>query len=184
MNVDVSRRERFKALAGALALAVIVVVLAPPAVEAATQTVRVKGKVKIADSLGATIESEPIAPMGILQAEGSDGALAVRTFAGGGGFLAAGDCTTTQADGLSNAVDVSNVIVTGIIMTGTGGRITVTSQAVGGGQLPLLRFRVNADNPNEFIGLGNGLTVTAPLTFTCTAEDGGEGNANFVLLGQ
>jgi hypothetical protein len=184
LNAQVSRREKFKALAGALALACIVVVLGPPAVQAATQAVKVKGNVKIVGTDGTPIESEVIPPMGLLQAEGSDGALAVRTFAGGGGFLDAGDCTATTEDGLPNEVDISNSIITGIILTGTDGKIAVTSAAIGGGTLPLVDFRVNEANPNEFVGLGNGLTLTAPLTFSCTGEGGGDGDANFVLLGQ
>jgi hypothetical protein len=185
LNAHVSQREKFKALAGALALACLVVVLGPPAVKAATQTVKVKGNVKIVGTDGTPIESEVIPPMGLLQAEGSDGALAVRTFAGGGGFIDAGDCTAeTEVSGLPNEVSVSNAIVTGIIITGTDGKIQITSAAIGGGTLPLVNFRVNEANPNEFVGLGNGLTLTAPLTFSCTGEGGGDGDANFVLLGQ
>jgi hypothetical protein len=179
LNADVSRRERFKALFGAIALAIVVMLVAPPVVQAATQAVKVKGKVKVADTDGDAIESKAIADMGLLAAEGSDGALAVRNFAGGGGFLGAADCTETDADGLVNTVSVGNAIVTGIIMTGTDATWTVTSAAIGGGLLPLLNFRTTTDNPNEFVGLGNGLTLTAPLTFTCTGTNG-----NIAVLGQ
>jgi hypothetical protein len=186
LNVEVSRRERFKAVIWAIALATVVVLLVPPIAEAAkAQVVKVKGNVKVVDSDGDAIESEVIPDMGLLAAEGSDGALAVRNFAGGGGFLGAGDCTdgTDPAAGnfLENFVTVSNVIVTGIIITGDG-VVTVSSAALN--DIPLLNFTVNNQNPNEFVGLGNGLTATAPLTFTCTNGAGGDGNAGFVILGQ
>lgn len=181
-----SRREKRQTFFAAIAISLMVMLVGAPVVEAATQAVKVKNKpkVKIQDSDGDVIESEVIDDMGLLAAEGSDGAIAVRNFAGGGGFLGAADCTTTQADGLANVVTVSNAIVTGLILTGNDARVTVTSDAIGSGQLPLLRLRANANNPNEFVGLGNGLTATAPLTFTCTADGGGEGDGNLVVLGQ
>ena len=184
---SLSRREKSKSLLAAIAVGLLVMLVGAPVVEAATQKVEVKGSVKVSgienavkvkDSNGDAVESEVIEDMGLLQAEGSDGAIAVRNFAGGGGFLGAGDCTATTADGRPNFVEVSNVIVTGIIATGTDATIGVQSTAVG--PIDLLKFRVNASHPNEFIGLGNGLTATAPLKFTCV--DGGTGE--FVVLGQ
>lgn len=175
---SLSRREKSKSLLAAIAVGLMVMLVGAPVVQAAVQTVKVKGQVKVADTNGDALESEVIEDMGLLQAEGSSGALAVRNFAGGGGFLGAGDCTATTADGRPNFVEVSNVIVTGVIFTGTDAQIGVQSSAVG--PIDLLKWRVNANNPNEFIGLGNGLTATAPLTFTCV--DGGTGE--FVVLGQ
>jgi hypothetical protein len=107
----------------------------------------------------------------------------VRNFAGGGGLLGAGDCTssTDPAQGpLPNTVTLAGGhVVTGIIITGTG-TVRITTQAVGQGQVPLANFVVNEANPNEFVGLGNGLSVTTPLTFT-----GINGTAcNFIILGQ
>ena len=173
-----SRGEKRSSFLAAIAVGLMVMLLGAPMVEAAVRKVRVQGQVKVADTNGDALESEVIEDMGLLQAEGSSGALAVRNFAGGGGFLGAGDCTATTADGRPNFVEVSNVIVTGIIFTGTDAQIGVQSTAVG--PIDLLKFRVNANHPNEFIGLGNGLTATAPLTFTCV--DGGTGE--FVVLGQ
>jgi hypothetical protein len=172
-----SRRERRSSFFAAIAIGLLVMLVAAPVVQAAVQAVKVKGKVKTADTSGSPIESEVIPPMGLLQAEGSGGAVAVRNFAGGGGFLGAADCTETTADGRPNFVEVSGAIVTGIIMTGTDGTIGARSSAVG--PIDLLKFRVTGNNPNEFVGLGNGLTATAPLTFTCTGTD-----AEFVVLGQ
>jgi hypothetical protein len=68
-------------------------------------------------------------------------------------------------------------IVTGIIITGTG-TVRITTDALG--PIPLANLTVNAENPNEFVGLGNGLTTTTPLHFT-----GIDGTAcNFVIIGQ
>ena len=188
MKTEVSRRERFSAILGAIALATVVVLLVPPVAEAQKGGVKIKGKVKVVDSDGDNIESEVISDMGLLSAPGSDGAIAVRNFAGGGGFLGAADCSEGTDPGAGdfqeNFVTVSNVIVTGIIITGTDSTVTATSAAVGEGLLPLLNFQVNDSNPNEFVGLGNGLTATAPLTFTCTATGGGDGNGKLVVLGQ
>jgi hypothetical protein len=170
---SLTRREKGTSFLAAIVAGLLVMLVFAPLAEAAAK------KVKIVDSNGDAIESEVIPDMGLLQAEGSSGAIATRTFAGGGGFLGAGDCTETTADGRPNFIETSNSIVTGILMTGTDATITVTSQAVGGGQLPLIKFRLTADNPNEFVGLGNGLTATAPLRFTCAGTD-----ADFVLLGQ
>jgi hypothetical protein len=175
---DTAREKRstfVKVVVGCLAAFII----APPLAEAATQAVKVTNAVKVKDSTGDALESEAVAAMGLFGAEGSAGALAVRNFAGGGGFLGAADCTETTADGLTNTVSITNSIVTGMIFTGTDGTFVVTSDAVGSGQLPLLDFRVDADNPNEFVGLGNGLTLTDALTITCTGTD-----ANVVVLGQ
>jgi hypothetical protein len=167
-------------------LGVTVFIVAPPVVQAAISRVKLAGgtaTAKVKDSNGGEVESEAIGPMGLLQAEGSDGALAVRNYAGGGGLLGAGDCTasTEPAQGpLKNTVNISGGdIVTGIIITGTG-TVRVTSAALGNHQLPLANFTVNAENPNEFIGLGTGLTLTSELRFT-----GVDGTAcNFVVLGQ
>lgn len=184
--LEVSGREKRQTFLSAIALALAVFILGAPVVEAAVSRVKLAGgtaTAKIKDSGGATIESEPIARMGLTQSEGTDGAIAVRNFAGGGGLLGAGDCTasTEPAQGpLPNAVTLSGGhVVTGIIITGTG-TVRITTQAVGSGQVPLANFVVNAQHPNEFVGLGNGLSITTPLTFT-----GIDGTAcNFVIVGQ
>lgn len=190
--LQASRSEKRRSFVTALVLAAVVMMVAAPIAQATHHAVRVKGTVTVKHKgpavvkpQGGRFDSKAIPEMGLLQAEGSTGALAVRTFGGGGGFLGAADCTETSADGTSNVLQVSNAIVTAIILTGTDGRVTVTSDAVGGGLLPLLNFRANSGNPNEFIGLGNGLTVTAPLTFTGTNEAGsGDGACKYVVLGQ
>lgn len=185
MNLlDVSGREKRQTFLSAVAIALAVFVVGAPVVEAAISRVKLAGgtaTAKVKDSNGGRVEAEPIAPMGLTLSEGSDGAIAVRNFAGGGGLLGAGDCTasTEPAQGpLANTVTLSGGhIVTGIIITGTG-TVRMTTDALG--PIPLANFVVNAQNPNEFVGLGNGLTVTTPLHFT-----GIDGTAcNFVILGQ
>ena len=185
MNLlDVSRREKRQTFLSAIAIALGVFVIGAPVVEAAISRVKLAGgtaTAKVKDSAGGTIESAAIPAMGLTDAPGTNGAVAVRNFAGGGGLLGACDCTasTEPAQGpLPNVVTLGGGrIVTGIIITGTG-TVRVTTDALG--PIPLANFVVNAQNPNEFIGLGNGLTTTTPLHFT-----GVDGTAcNFVILGQ
>ena len=185
MNLlDVSKRDRRQTFLAAIAIGLCVFILGAPVVQAAISRVKLAGGTatsKIKDSGGGTVESRPIPDMGLTLAEGSTGAIAVRNYAGGGGLLGAGDCTasTDPAQGpLSNTVDLSGGhVVTGIIITGTG-TVRITTDALG--PIPLANFVVNAQHPNEFVGLGNGLTVTTPLHFT-----GIDGTAcNFVILGQ
>jgi hypothetical protein len=181
---QVSARDKRQSFFAAIGIALAVFIIGAPVVEAAVSRVKLAGgtaTAKVKDSGGGTIESAAIPDMGLTDAPGTDGAVAVRNFAGGGGLLGAGDCTasTDPAQGpLPNTVDLSGGhIVTGIIITGTG-TVRITTDALPG--LPLANFVVNAEHPNEFIGLGNGLTVTTPLHFT-----GIDGTAcNFVILGQ
>lgn len=204
MNNDVTRRDKRRSFLGAVAVASVVMLIGAPVVQAAVQTVKVKGVVttkskggnvnaKIKDTNGLKIESEVIAPMGLLDAEGSEGAIAVRNFAGGTGFLGTGDCTEaagTPTDPRPNVVTVDagkDVIITGVIITGEDANVAVTAPelvpAIGPGAINT--FRTTAQNPNLFIGLGTGLTVSpARLVFTCTGSDGGDGSGNFTILGQ
>ena len=177
---DSAKRERRQSFVVALVLAIAVSVLAAPVVEAAVT--RIKGTVNVKDTNGSAVEAEAIAPGGAFQTGGSSGAIAVRTFAGGNAFAGAADCTATPTptDPLTNSISVEGGnIVTGIIATGSNMNIRVTSQAVGAGQLPLLNFQTTAENPNVFIGLGNGLELDDQLTLTCTA-----GTGNFVVVVQ
>ena len=202
---DVSRRDKrrtFVAVAGiGLALAVIAAPLATAGhgghnipVVVKGQPIGVKGAVQIRGSAPANsaLESENVPAMGLAAAEGSPGALAVRTYGGGGGFLGAADCTATTADGLDNVVEVSNAIITGIIITGDNpgatapdGLVRVTSDFVDPtGALSLSNFRVDAETPQTFVGLGNGLTATDEIQFTGSAKAGGPGSCKFIILGQ
>ncbi|MFN2587158.1 MAG: hypothetical protein ABR613_03420 [Actinomycetota bacterium] len=137
---------------------------------------------KIRSSRGAPIESEAVGPMGIFQASGTNGAVAVRTFAGGSGVLGAGDCTASRepAQGaLRNTVTLPHgAVVTAIVVTGTG-TVRMTTAALNS-NLPLANFTVNAQNPNEVLSFGTGFT--APSELTLTGIDGT--NCNFVILGQ
>lgn len=181
---EVSGREKRQTFLTAMAIALAVFIIGAPVVEAAISRVKLAGgtaTAKVKDSNGSSVESAAIDPMGLTDAPGSTGAVAVRNFAGGGGLLGAGDCTasTEPAQGpLPNTVTLGGGnIVTGIIITGTG-TVRITTDALG--PIPLANFTVNAENPNEFVGLGNGLTTTTPLHFT-----GIDGTAcNFVIIGQ
>ena len=185
-QIEVSGRDKRQTFFAAIGIALTLFVVGAPVVEAAISRVKLAGgtaNAKIQGTDGAAIESEEIGPMGLLQAEGSDGALAVRNYAGGGGLLGAGDCTasTEPAQGpLKNVVEISGGdIVTGIILTGTG-TVRVTSAALGNHQLPLSNFTATAENPNVVVTFGTGLTLTSQLRFT--GIDGTP--CNFIILGQ
>ncbi|MGH2701219.1 MAG: hypothetical protein ACRDJB_13555 [Actinomycetota bacterium] len=186
MNIDVAKKDKRKALLGAVALALVVAVLAPPAVEAATQKVKtVKGSVvkasgtvtsKLRDTGGGVVNSQAIEDQGLFGAEGSSGALDVRTFAGGNGFLGAGDCNGPGLPPTATAAGGS--IITGLIITGVA-TVEVSTAALPPAANPVLTFQTEAGNLNESIALGNGIRATAPLDFNCTS-----GTGNFVIIGQ
>lgn len=178
---ETSRREKRQSFFVAIALAAVVSMLAAPVVQAAVQTVKVK------DTDGSAVDAKKIPAMGLFDAKGSKGALAVRNFAGGGGFLAAIDCAAGAPQ--ANTVTLPSgqgVIITGIIMTGNdagaNGVLGVQSAAIG--PIDLMHLRVTAGNPNEFVGLGNGLTLTDDLTLTCDNGSGGAGQGQVIVLGQ
>jgi hypothetical protein len=177
----------------AAVLVLMVGILAPPAVQAAAKGIvvkNVKKPVKLADTTGDPLESQAIPPMGSTQSPGSAGALAVRTFAGGGALLGAAACAPA-----SNQLTIQpgeTKKVTAIIITGRGSQgVILDVQAPGLPGVPpgykFLEFRAGDSNPNVFIGLGNGLTVhPAPLQFTCNNQGTfpADGSGQFVVLGQ
>jgi hypothetical protein len=184
-GLDSARADRRRFLA-AIVLVLMVGLLAPPVVQAAARATNVravKKPVKIADTKNGEIDSESIPPLGTSQAPGSSGAVAVRTFAGGGGLLGAGNCGAGPTS--VNIAANTDRKITAIIITGSGALINV---AVGAPlNIPsILTLRTTAGNSNTFIGLGNGLTVTpSPLTFSCTGPFGASSaDTQFVLLGQ
>ena len=194
MDTQITRREKRRSFLGAIAVASVVMLIGAPVVQAAVQTVKVRGAVKVKGTNNVPIESEALASLGLLGAEGSSGAVAVRNFAGGGGFLGTGDCTAaagTATDPRPNTVTVAagaDTIITGIIITGEDANVSVTApdlaNVIGPGAVNT--FSTTQQNPNVFIGLGNGLTVSpAKLVFTCTGDGGtGDGSGNFTILGQ
>jgi hypothetical protein len=176
LKVEVARSDKFKALVGAIALALVVAVLAPPAVQAAVQKIKGTVTAKVKDTGGGTINSKSIQAQGLFDAPGSSGALDVRNFAGGNGFLGAGDC---NGPGLPPTATVAGgAIVTGILITGTT-TITVSADALPAGANPVLTFSTGAENPVETVSLGNGLKASDDIDFNCTA-----GTGNYVLIGQ
>lgn len=197
-------RRRFAALMGTILLAAI---LAPPVVSAAIQRVTVANRVavqgrvrvtnsrlsvrsgealRIADSSGDAVDAQGIGSMGLFDAPGSGGALAVRNFAGGGGVLGVGDCTASG--GPPNLVLLDGVIVTAVMVTGVNGRVTLSSNQTTVDPTvfeSLLALRVDSVSHNESMEFGNGMTVSGALRLTGTASGGsGDGDCQFVVLGQ
>lgn len=174
-----STREKRQTFFAAIALVLVVSVLAPPVVQAAVQRIRGTVTAKVKDSTGGAINSETIPAQGLTDVPGSSGAMDVRNFAGGAGLIGVADCGDGAAAPLANQVEISGGgVVTDMILTGTDGTISITSTAVGGGQVPLSKFRVNADTPNVIVDLSNGLGVTAPLKLVTSGTD-----CNVVVLG-
>lgn len=180
---DVSGREKRATFAKVLVACLMAAVLAPPLAQAAVTTI--KGTVKIKDSSGDAVSSSKVDPMGVFQAGGAAGALDVRTYSGGGGFLGTGDCLSATAIPATISVTAPDV-ATGLIITGSNGTIGVSSEATDalfgipeGTDYALISFEVDQNNTTEVVSFGNGLTLTSPLKITCTAGN----DAQFVLLG-
>ena len=191
MDIFESARGERRRFMSAAVLVLMVGILAPPAVNAAAKAIKVKvvkKPVKVVDTTGSAIDSQAIPPLGTTQAPGSSGALAVRTYAGGGGLLGLGDCNTGTDPSIGASVNIAanpERKVTALLMTGddvSPGVIIIQAPAVTG-PYPVLQFTVE---PGEevFIGLGNGLTITpSDLVFTC-ATPGAGNDTKFVILGQ
>ena len=185
-SVRSTRKTWLIVVAGIAAIALI----GAPVVQAATQSVRVKGKVKIAGTNGQTISASPIGDMGVLGAPGSDGAVDVRTYGGGGGFYGTGDCTPDATTSRPNTTTVpasADNVITGILVTGTDAMVSVRAPDLDTliGPFPVQKFRTDATTPNAAITLGNGLSVfPSELVFTCTGWDGGDGSGDYVIIGQ
>jgi hypothetical protein len=185
---EVSRRESRRTWAIALTLLLAIFIAGAPVVEAATRAVRVTNTpaVKIKDTGNGQIDAAAVGSgdqggLGLLNAPSSRGAVAVRTFGGGGGLIGTVDCNALSPRPATTTIEANNRrVITGIIFTGTDATVDVDAPALGPLGTDVLKFRVDAANPNVFVGLGNGLTV-APgnLVFTCTGTDG-----EFVILGQ
>jgi hypothetical protein len=175
---ETSKREKRQTFMVAIFVALAAMVLQPVVAQAVT---RVRGTVtaKVKDTGGGRVDARSINPggLGITDAPGSRGAMDTRTFPGGAGLLDVADCQA--ATPIDNTAEVGgNHVVSDLLLTGTDGTVTVTSDAVGGGALPLLVIRVDASTPNVLGDLATGLAVTAPLTFTAAGT-----NCNLIVLG-
>lgn len=186
---DSARADR-RRFFSAVVLVLMVGILAPPVVEAAAKAItvkRVKQPVKITDTTGGAIDAEVVPPLGTSLAPGSSGAIAVRTFAGGGGLWGLGDCNTgTPVPGSFTVPAGSTNRVTAIIITGddaSDAAIGVQAPTVVPGGYRVVSFNAPAGT-NDFVGLGNGLTVSpSELVFSCDTPGAGV-DAKFVVLGQ
>ena len=179
-ELGVARRDMRQTWVIAIVGIAVLFVAGMPAVQAAAQKVKVQGKV-------GNLDAKRVPALGLLGAPGSDGAVAVRNFAGGGGLLGAGDCNpaTPRPGDAGNGVVVDpskTTIITAIILTGTDAEVGVTAPDLGPLFAdPVVTFSVDAANPNVFVGLGNGLNVfPSELVFECTGGTDGQ----FVILGQ
>ena len=184
--LDNGKSERRSAFMLSLVIAIALSVLAAPVVEAAVT--RIRGTVNVKDSTGDAIDSQATGALGLFAAPGSSGAIAVRNFAGGGGFLGAADCA---AGGLPDTITLPTStgvgkVVTGIIVTGADAKASISSEQVDallgvpeGTDFPVANVTTTPENQTQFIGLGNGLSLTAPLKVKCTGTSG-----NIVVLGQ
>lgn len=187
--MESARRERRSTWVVLIAVAAAIALLAPVAVEAATQ--KIKGTVKVKDTSGDDINSAKVPGMGLFDANGSSGALDVSVYAGGGGLLGTGDCTDDDVTSRPNTTTVevsNNTIITGILLAGPDAELAVEAPSLAPiiGPGPVIKFRTTATNQNFTAALPTGLTVTpSELVFTCTAVGGGDpGNGNYVILGQ
>jgi hypothetical protein len=185
-----ARREKRQVFIAAIGIALAVMVLAPPIVQAAAQ------KVNVVKSVGITVKNgntRQLGKFGILPPNAASDfpskALAVATTAGGGGFHGAAECSNVVADATVTVPATGQGkppnIVTGILMSSPSGTpITVTVTAPDVQATPIIALRNSAEKPTEFIGLGNGLTVSpSDLIFNCPAGAPVAG-ASFVILGQ
>ena len=184
--LDSGKRERRQSFVLALVLALVVSILAAPVVEAAVT--RIKGTVNVKDSSGDAIDAAATGALGLFQAEGSSGAVAVRNFAGGGGFLGAADCNAATALPDTITLPSNNIgkIVTAVIVTGSDASAAISSEQVdtlfgvpASADFPVANITTTAENQTQSLALGNGLTLTAPLKLKCNGTDG-----NIIVLGQ
>lgn len=183
--MESARRERRSTWVALIAVAAAIALLAPPAVEAATQKVKVKGPVKIKDSSGDTINAATVPGMGLFDASGSSGALDVSVFAGGGGLLGTGDCDSNDTPpSRPNEQTIPadpNTVITGFLLAGPDANLSVSAPSLDPiiGPGAVITFHTTASNQNLVAALPTGLTVTpSELVFECT------GDGNFVILGQ
>jgi hypothetical protein len=175
---ETSKREKRQVFMVAIFVALAAMVLQPVVAQAVT---RIRGTVtaKVKDTGGGRVDARSINPgdLGIADAPGSSGAMDSRNFPGGAGLLGVADCQA--ATPIGNEITITgNHVVSDMLLTGTDGTITITSDAVAGGALPVLVASVDANESNVLADLANGLAVTAPLTFTAAGT-----NCNFVVLG-
>ena len=219
------KREKRRAYGMAIVFAVLVSMVAAPAYSAAIQSVKARlynaqgnaikttsgavntkqqGDVgaKVKDTGGGAVESSPVtfdnAPFPPAGAE-STGAIDVKTYAGGGSFLGAGDCTAATGagdigaggQGLPQTVDVpAGTIITALLINGTDGQVKVRSDLPALASLPAIqRYRVTNAQPNLAVAFGTGLAITDDLHFKgINSADTGitetAGDCNFVVIGQ
>lgn len=202
---EVARREKRQTFMAAIGIALAVMVLAPPIVQAAAQkvnivksiTLPVKGTVGVKN--GGAIQTRDPGAFGAIPNNAGQfptKALSTSTIAGGGGLFGVGVCgATTDPDEANDTPDDNRVIVpattgnspnivTGILIgapSASPATVTVKAPTLPSGNNPIIALRTSTEKPTEFIGLGNGLTVSpSRLVFECPAGTG----ATYIVTGQ
>lgn len=177
-----------------VALAGAVAIIAPVGVNAATNNVVIKdrnsaskaevsgsGAVKVGGSVnakvkgtGGNLDSEAIPAQGPLEFVGSDGALDVRTYAGGAGFLGAADCDAANPGAgdffPEDLIVPGGTVVTTVMLTGTNSKWDLKASALGNATVNT--FRLTPDNPQMAVSIPTGLGLTAPVTLDCSPISG------------
>ena len=211
--VENARREKRQAFFAALGIALAVMILAPPIVQAAAQAVRItksiplplkKGTTVKISNQGATVGTQPLGAPDL--GESMPKTLATSIYAGGDGFHGGGVCgspdmtpdTATDQDETVPAADPGKPdnVVTGVILSGpvddpaapnpsAPAVMTVKAPALFGNNA-IITIRNSAAEPTKVLELPSGLRVSpSELKFECVAG----GNlaagkfAQFVILG-
>jgi hypothetical protein len=201
-----AHREKRQMFVAAIGIALAVMVLAPPIVEAATQNVRVVNEPTVALKNGKAVQSRQLGAMGAIPNQPGQfptKAISVANTAGGGGFYGVGFCdaSTTVAEsgdtGGDNRVIVPAAapgnppnIVTGVIVgeqnpAAPPVNVTVKAPDLPTGATPITGFGNSAEQPTTVAAFGTGLTVSpSRLVFECGGNAGPPNGASFVVLGQ
>jgi hypothetical protein len=198
-----AQREKRQIFVAAMGIALAVMVLAPPIVEAATQNVRVVNDPQVTVKNGNTRQLGSFGAILPNQAgQFPKKALAVANTAGGGGFWGVGFCGAATDDAESNDTGSDNRvivpaaapgnppnIVTGVLLgefnaAAPESIVTVKAPTLPTGAQPITGIGNTDEQPTTVASFGTGLTVSpSRLVFECGPESGANG-ASFVVLGQ
>jgi hypothetical protein len=200
-----AQREKRQMFVTAIGIALAVMVLAPPIVQAAVQRVKVTNEPTVGVKNGQAIQTRPLGNLGAIPNQAGQfptKALSVANVAGGGGFWGVGICgAATDNNEANDTGDDNRVIVpaagpgnppnivTGVIVgeqnpAAPPANVTVKAPDLPSGNNPITGFGNSAEQPTMTASFGTGLTVSpSRLIFECQPESGPTG-ASFVVLGQ
>jgi hypothetical protein len=206
-----ARREKRQVFLAAIGIAVAVMVLAPPIVQAAAQKVNiVKSKPLVVKKVNEPVavsngQARQLGAMGAIpnvQGQFPTKAMAVATTAGGGGFWGVGVCgaPTEDSEQLDEPDDnrvivpasqpgnppnvVTAVLLGEVVTAAPPALVTVKAPTLPTGNNAITGIENSNEEPTKVVTFGNGLTVSpSRLVFECGPESGPTG-ATFVVLGQ